>query len=420
MADHSDRGFRAIYETLSHRGFFYYTLGSLASQIGSWAYRVAAGWLMWELTHSAEWLGILGFAQQVSSVVSPLAGTLADRMDRLFLTRLSQFLLLLQGIWLAADTYMGTITALSLTLLSLLQGILSSIDQPARYALYPTLIDKKNITTAVALDSITFNTARLAGPIIAGYSIVNYGAGLAFLANAVSYGIFCLCLCIVRAPREEAPKKARSRGLMTDTVEGFRYGLGHPGIGPMLALLALSTTLSQPLTSILPGYASEVFKQGAVGLSYLTSMMGLGAMIGAFWMARKGNHYGLTRVMVRSLLTAGLALLALTATDVFVVGLVTVAFSGVCSTLSRGASQTLIQHAVDGTMRGRVIAIFSTIFRTGPAIGALVMGEAAERFGFRWPLAIAGLLLIVAWFWAYRRSRRLEEILEVEAKDGLK
>jgi MFS family permease len=415
MADHSARGFRAIIETLSHRGFFYYTLGSLVSQIGSWAFRVASGWLMWELTHSPTWLGILGFSQQVIAVFSPLAGALADRMDRLRLTRITQFLLLLQGIWLAVDTYAGTISPLSLALLSLLQGLLSMVDQPARYSLYPTLIDPKNLTTAVAMDSITFNTARLLGPVIAGYAIVHSGAGLAFIVNAASFGVFCLCLCIVRAPASsDASKRRKESSLMRDVVEGTAYGIKHPGIGPVLMLLSLFTLLAQPLQNMLPGYVSEIYDGGAVELSWLTAAMGAGAMVGAFWMARKGNHHGLTDVLVRSMLTGALAILALTASDIFWVGLFTVAVSGSAQTLSRGASQILIQNSVDGAMRGRVISLFGVVFKAGPAIGALILGVAAEHFGFRWPLIVSALLLILAWIWAGRRKTKLASVLEVE------
>lgn len=419
MADHGERGFHNILKVLRHRGFLYYTIGSLSSQIGNHAYRVAAGWLMWDLTHSAIWLGILGFAQQVSAVVSPLAGAMADRMDRLFLTRLSQFLLFVQGAALAALTLFDLATAGLLAFLSLIQGLLASIDQPARYALYPTLIGPDDLTTAVAVDSITFNTARLIGPLIAGYAIVHYDTSLAFMVNAVSYGIFCLCLCLVSAPAE-APRPARRSNLIEDMREGFRYGFRHPGIGPMLSLLAITTMLSMPLQHLLPGYTEQVFRQGAVGLSWLNAVMGLGAMIGALWMARKGDHFGLTGVMVRSLLFAGLAMLLLTATDFFWVGLIAVGFSGVCSNLSRGASQTLIQNAVEGRMRGRVISLFSMIFRAGPALGALVMGLAAEAFGFRTPLVVAGILLVVAWGWALRRSGPMVAALEVDSRERVR
>lgn len=418
MAERNDQGFKNIVLTLQHRGFFYYTLGSLTSQIGSWTYRVAAGWLMWELTYSPTWLGILGFANQFSAVISPVAGALADRMDRLMLTRVSQFLLFLQGLALAAMTYAGLTTPLSLALLALIQGVLQSIDQPARYSLYPTLIAPENLTTAVALDSITFNTARLVGPVIAGYLIVNQGIELAFVVNAASFAVFCLCLCIVKAPPMPS-KPGRKSDLMGDMRDGIRYGLRHPGIGPTLLLLTMSTVLAMPLQHLLPGYSSEVFGMGAVGFSWLTACMGLGAMIGAFWLARKGSHFGLTAVLVRTFLVAGLSMFLLTATDIFYVGLVAVAFAGSCSTLSRGTSQTLIQNAVDGAMRGRVISIFGMIFRVGPAIGALVMGATAEAFGFQVPLITAGVLLILAWWWANRQAPAMAAVLEVDAKDRL-
>ena len=418
MADRNDQGFKNILLTLRHRGFFYYTLGSLMSQIGSWTYRVAAGWLMWELTYSPTWLGILGFANQFSAILSPLAGVLADRMDRLTLTRISQFLLFLQGLVLTAMTYAGMTTPLSLALLALIQGILQSVDQPARYSLYPTLIAPENLTTAVALDSITFNTARLVGPVIAGFVIVYQGTELAFAINAVTFAAFCACLCIVKAP-PAPPKPARKSDMMSDMREGIGYGLRHPGIGPTLLLLTMSTVLAMPLQHLLPGYSSEVFGMGAVGLSWLTSFMGLGAMIGAFWLARKGSHFGLTAVLVRTFLVAGLSMFLLTATDIFYVGLIAMAFAGSCSTLSRGTSQTLIQNAVDGAMRGRVISLFGMIFRVGPAIGALVMGMAAEAFGFRAPLIAAGILLLIAWWWAARQAPAMVAVLEVEAKDRL-
>ena len=419
MADQSHRGFAAIFSALSNRGFLYYTFGALLSQIGNWVYRIASGWLMWELTHSATWLGILGFSLQAPAILSPIAGAYADRFDRLFLARITQVLLCLQGAVLAALALLDLVTPSLLALLSLTQGIIQSIDQPARYSLYPTLIGPNDLTAAVATDSITFNTARLIGPTIAGYVLHFHGVGPAFVINAVTFALFSLLLCLVKAPKAP-PIEAKERNLFREVRDGIKYGVRHPGIGPALALLGISTLLAMPISHLLPGFAAQVFSGGAVELSVLTATMGVGAMTGSLWLARRGHFMGLTAIMVRSLLVSGLSMIAFTATSNFYFALSAAFIIGGCHMIARGSCQTLVQNAVDGAMRGRVMSLFGLIFRGAPAIGALILGTAAEYFGLRVPFAVSGLLLILAWWLSSRRFTNMADVLEVEAQERVR
>lgn len=405
------QGLRQIGKALSHRNYRAYTIGNSISLIGTWMQRVAVGWLAWQLTHSGTWLGLVAFADLFPTVLfSPLAGALADRHDRRTVVMVTQLLAMTQAIALAALTAADRIDIYALFTLTLLLGVANALNQPARLALIPSLVERSALSSAVALNSIVFNSARFIGPAVAGFIIAHGSIALAFAVNAASYIAFQVALLIMRFP-PSVPILRKSH-ILGDTLEGYSYAMRHPGLGPMIILLAATSLCSRAFVELLPGFADAVFHRGPQALAWLTAATGLGAMAGGFWMAQRSSIEGLTGLLVANVLAMSAALIGFTATDLFWVALPCLFLAGISLVINGIAAQTLIQNATASAMRGRVMGLHGMIFRGGPALGALIMGAASSQFGLRAPVAAGAILCALFWLWARLHEKTIAASLE--------
>jgi predicted MFS family arabinose efflux permease len=407
------RGLGRIPRTLAHRDFGIYVAGNSISLIGTWMQRIGVGWLAWELSHSGAVLGLVAFADLFPGVViGPFGGALADRTDRLRVIRIAQILIMVQALALFALTASGLITVPLLFALVLGQGVVIGFNQPARLALIPSLVPRADLATAVAINSIVFNTARFIGPALAGLTIVSIGIGAVFLLNALSFLAFLLALARLKSVAVALPKASRS--MLGAVADGLRYALAHPGIGPILALQAILAICARPFVELLPGFAAEVFGRGAVALAVLSSAIGIGAIGGGVWLAQHPGE-GLARLVVLSSVGAALTVLAFALCPWFWPAVAVVTLAGVFLVVGGAGTQTVLQDAVEEQMRGRVLSLFGLIFRGGPALGALAIGVASEAVGLSAPLAVGALLGLGAALWLWRRRAAIERGLAAPA-----
>jgi MFS family permease len=404
-------GIDNIARAFSHRNYRIYTSGNAVSLVGSWLQRVAVGWLAWTLTHSGTWLGLVSLADFLPVMfVSPLAGVLADRHDRVRTIRITQLIGCTQATLLAILVAGHWITMPLLFTLVLLLGIANGIAQPSRLALIPTLVDRPVLPSAVAINSIVFNLARFIGPAIAGILIAKVSIAAAFAANAVSYIAFQISLASMRDV-PTLPAGGRQSAWRA-SFDAYLYASRHPGIGPMLLLFIVTTIGTRGFVELFPGFADRVFARGPEGLAMLTSTVGFGAIFGGAWMLMRPALTGLTTLVMSATLTMSLAVLAFTASDRFYLALPCVFLAGSAMTITGTGAQTLIQSAVDARMRGRIMALYGMIFRAGPALGAVLMGSLSERLGLRLPLAIGALVSCGVWIMARFRQGRIAAALE--------
>ena len=402
-----------VARALSHRDYRNFVLGDGISLVGNWVQRVAIGWLTWELTGSGTWLGIVAMAEMFPAIFcAPLGGAIADKYDRRHIAVGAEILLLIQAIALAGMTWTGVIDIWSLTILTFLRGVFNAGSHPARQALVPSLVPTEVLSSAIAFNSTIFNVARFIGPAIAGLIIARFGIGTAFAYNAVSFLVFIVVLARMGMPYAETFER-KHQSLYAQMAEGLTYIARHPGIGPMMVLLSLSSILVRPLADLLPGFAGAVYQSGATGLAWLTSAMGLGSLIAAFGIAQRGKVGGLTGFAVASVGVMAICTMAFALAPNFATGLILLAAASYAITVTGVSGQALIQNAVSGPVRGRVISIYGMIFRAAPATGALVIGFFSERFGWHWPLAISAGLCLGVWYWAFRRRKAMAAGLEV-------
>jgi MFS family permease len=404
-------GFRNVSRAFAHRNYRVYITGSSVSLIGLWLQRVAVGWLAWTLTHSGTWLGLVSLADFLPVLVlSPFAGVLADRRDRVWIIRITQLCGCAQASLLAVLVATDTITIELLFILVLLLGIASGLAQPARLALIPSLVDRESLASAVAINAVIFNSARFIGPAIAGVLIAEVSTGAAFAGNALSYIAFQISLAMLRGLPPMPP--AERQNALRASFEAYAYVSRHKGIGPMLLLFTVTATGTRGFIELFPGFADNVFSRGPQGLAMLTSTVGLGAICGGAWMVLRPAVAGLAEIVLAATLLMSLAILGFTATDRFYLALPCVLVAGAAMTITGTGAQTLIQAAVDSRMRGRVMALYGMIFRAGPAVGAVLIGTASEHLGLRLPLAIGALVSCAFWFVTRLHHKEIAAALE--------
>lgn len=394
-------------QILRHRNYRLYTVGDAVSLIGNWVQRVAIGWLTWQLTESGTWLGIVAFADLFPAIVlSPIGGVIADRGDPRRMSLISQSFAMVQASLLFVLTWQSLIGIWGIVALSVLRGSIAAINQPARMSLMPSLIPRADLASAIALNSVLANTARFVGPAIAGAVIVAAGVEGAFAINAASYLLLLHALWLIDVGEEKFVREER-RGLWSQVEAGYRYVYDHPGIGPLMLIFSSVTVLVRPVVELLPGFADTIFGRGAQGLAWMTSAIGLGAMMGGVSMVRRGDTEKLVRAAVGSLLILSASVLAFAVVPSFWLGMVFLFTFGFANTTSGIGTQTLIQGAVDDALRGRVMSLYGVVFRGAPAFGALIMGGVSDYLGLQLPVAVgAGACLMVA-LWALTRKKTL-------------
>jgi MFS family permease len=397
---------------LGSRNYRRYVIGNGVSLCGTWMQRVAVGWLTWQLTHSGAWLGIIAAADLVATILlGPIAGALADRLERLRVARVVQLIAALRGVVLAIQIAFDLVDIATLFAFTLLQGLINAFDGPTRLALVPSLVGRAGLSSALAINSIVFNLARFIGPVGAGFAIEHGGNAVVFALNAVSYLWFFAALMTIRLERIDPV--ASERGLLRATAQGIAYAVRHPGLGPILLLLLVSAVCMRGVVELLAGFADAVFARGAQGLAWLTAMVGLGAMVGGLWMIRRGTGPGLPKLVIGHLLWSAVAMAGFAATDVFWLAALCLFAAGFSMVVTGIGGQTLLQSTMDPAMRGRVMSLYGIIFRGGPALGTLLMGVSTGWLGFHGP--VIGGAAIAGAYWAWARLDRARLTQELEA-----
>ncbi|HSR55332.1 MAG TPA: MFS transporter, partial [Alphaproteobacteria bacterium] len=338
-----------VWRTLSLANFRNYTAGNFASQLGMWVQRIAVQWLTWELTHSPTWLGIIAFVDFFPNIVmAPLAGALADRLDRLRAIRLYMWISGAITTTMAVLVLSGLIDVTLLVILVVANGTAMAFNYPVRLSIIHSLVGRETLTSAIGINALTFNIARIGGPALAGFIILHWGVGPAFLFTAVADVLFIISLHVISLEGQAETKRERRglRDIPGEILDGFRYARAHEGIGPLLVILLATTLFARPFNDLFAGFADDVFGRGADGLAWLTGMLGLGAFIGSIFFARRDGMAGLTRMLVGSVLIFAIALVGFTATDIFWFACLCTAIAGISVCIVGVAEQTLLQASV--------------------------------------------------------------------------
>lgn len=381
-----------------NRNYLLFEAGSLPQSITTWIQRIGVTWLAWELTHSNAWVGAIAAADLAPMIVlAPIAGAMADRASNaMWLLRLTKLLMLAQAVLLAVLMYANLMTIELLFALSLVTGVIHPYASAGRQIVLASSVVREDFPSAIALDSALFQCCRFIGPALAAIMIVWWNVGSTFVAHIVGNAILLATLMAMTIePRDRRGQVRRS--LLIEIADSVNYARGHGAIWPLFLLLAVASILLRPVQELLPGFASKVFNAGPEGLGWLASSMGVGATLSATWIAFRGRIEGLSNWAITGGLILVLATLGFAATDQLWLGLIFAGLTAFGINTMSTSIQTITQSVVSDGMRGRVMSLYSLIFRGLPAIGSLVLGSIADKIGLSRTFVIVALMSLCVW-----------------------
>jgi MFS family permease len=380
---------------LQHRNYRLFFGGQTVSLVGTWITRIATSWLVYRLTGSVFLLGIVGFFGQIPTLVlAPFAGVLVDRWNRHRILVITQVLSMLQSVGLAVLTFAGMITVTDIMLLQLAQGMINAFDTPARQAFVVEMVeDRADLPNAIALNSSMVNASRIIGPSIGGVLIAAFGEGWCFALDAISYIAVLVSLFAMRV--DEPAVRATKTAVLHDLAAGIRYVRHFAPTRDSLLLVALVATMGMPYTVLMPAIASSVLHGGPHTLGYLMTSSGLGALIGAVYLASRRSVLGLGRAMVIATTTFGVGLIAFSLSHHTWLSLLVLPFVGGGMMVEMASTNTILQTIVADDMRGRVMAFYTMAFLGTAPLGSLLAGFVADHIGPLKTIMLGGFACVI-------------------------
>lgn len=398
----------STFSALRHRDYRLFWTGSLVSLVGTWMQSTAQSYLVWELTGSALATGLtVLFFSLPSTVLSLLGGVVADRIDRRKLVLTTQFLFMLQSAAMTGLTLAGTIEVWQIYLLALGNGIVMAFDSPGRQSMLPSLVEREDLSNAIALNSTVFNASRVVGPPIAGIVYAAAGPAWCFAVNTVSFAAILYVLWIIR-PRWGGPSVTQAT-LWRNLAEGVNYARTHPIERTLLLLVSLVGTFAFTYVVLMPVVASRVLGGGPAENGYLLGAAGVGATLGGLMVATlRPRRPG--KLIVSFGYAAVLCLIAFSLSRHLVLSMVlSVGIGGSVMAFLATCNATIQSHVPDA-LRGRIMSLYTlALIGSGP-LNSLIAGVLGNVLGAPWTIALSGLVMglavgVIAW-----RNRAVVEL----------
>ena len=410
-------GLLRMLAAFTYRDFRVQWFGACTSSIGTWMQIVAQNWLVLSLTHSAFFLGLDAFLQQLPIILfSLVGGVLADRLDRRRTLIMSQYIQMATSATLAALMYFHVVQIWHILTLSFITGVAQSFGGPAYQALIPSLVDKKDLPNAVALNSIQFNVARVLGPLLFAATLAaftNWGynepqaMNACFALNSLSFVVVVNTLMALRV--KHIPP-ANSKGMRHELAIGLTYVRDQGTLVGLTILAAATTFLGFAVLTFLPIFAQQVFKEGASTYSHLMAYSGAGSIIGALMVAWLGKfkRMGLTALVMQ--IVYGLLIIAFAISRSLVLSEFLLFLTGFALMMVFSTVTSLVQLIAPNEMRGRVMSIYMLAFRGGMPLGSLVSGWVATLTSAPTVLILNGILLSIVAAWFLLNNRGVREL----------
>jgi MFS family permease len=411
---------KRMVRALRHRNYRLFFAGQGISLIGTWMQRIAMGWLVYRLTHSAFLLGLVGFTGQIPVfLLTPFAGVLADRLNRHRMLVVTQILAMIQALALALLILTGTIAVWHIVSLSIFLGFVDAFDMPVRQSFLVEMIEnREDLGNAIALNSSIVNSARLIGPSIAGILIAYVGEGVCFLLNAVSYLAVIASLLAMKivSRRIETPKTDIFQGVK----EGFSYAFGFSPIRSVLLLISLVSLLGMPLTVLMPVFAGDILHGDSHTLGFLMGASGTGALVGAIYLASRRTILGLEKWTALACGIFGVGLIVFSQSRNFWFSLLLMLITGFGMLVQMASANTLLQAVVEEDKRGRVMSLYTMAFRGMVPFGSLLGGSLASKIGAPNTVLIGGASCVLgALLFARTLPSMTKMVRSVYAKKGI-
>lgn len=391
----------------TYRDFRVLWFGAFTSTVGTWMQKVAQSWLVFDLTKSSFFLGLDDFLGQLPILLlTLLGGVIADRHDRRRLLLGSQYVQMATAFTLAALILFGQVHVWHILTLSFIAGMAQAFGGPAYQSLIPTLVGKKDLPNAIALNSIQFNLARVFGPILAGFAMT-IGAAACFGLNGLS---FLVVIAALMSLRLKHIKPAQQKPILEEMKGGIAYARSQPAIIALTILAFLTTFLGLPLLTFLPVFTREIFHGDVNQFAHMMAFSGAGAVVGALVVAWCGKfkHMGFALLVVQA--AFGALIVGFALSRVWWVSCLLLFLAGAALIVVFSMTASLVQLVVPDNLRGRVVSIYMVAFRGGMPLGSLASGYVASQTSAPAVLAVNGALVSVVAVYFLIRSHGVREL----------
>lgn len=381
------------FPALRYPNYRLYFMGQLVSLIGTWLQTVAQGYLVYELTRSAFWVGLIAALNFLPVMLFSLfGGVVVDRFKKRSILYVTQTVQMGLAFVLGGLVLGGVVNEYHIAFLAFLLGCSSAVDMPARQTFVNDIVDRKYLASAISLNAGVFNAARAVGPAFAGLLISYVGVGGAFILNGFTFIAIIVALSRMKIqeyvhPTHPHPIKA--------IMEGLRYSFSNPIIRPLLILAAFNSIFGWSYITVMPVVARDIYKVGAAGLGYLQSAAGVGAMLGAVLISIYSRRVKANNFIFGGTLLFVSALFIFSFVHTLPIGMLTLFFTGLGIIAAFSMTNSTIQHQVPDAIRGRVMSIYTLMFLGMSPLGSIEIGYLSEVLGVHNALRINACIMLI-------------------------
>jgi MFS family permease len=380
--------------SLRHRNFQLYFGGQLVSVAGSWMQIVAQGWLVYEISHSEIALGLVGFAAAIPALlISPWGGVVVDRVPKRNLLVITQSTAMMLAFILSWLTFTGKVQVWHIILLAAGLGVFNAFDGPARQAFVVEMVGREDLPNAIAVNSMMFNSARIIGPALGGLLLAAFGAAWCFFINGLSFLAVIAGLLLMTLPKFEREVKFGSPWLQLR--QGLIYVGKQSDLAGLILIALVFSFFGLSYSTLLPAFVDQVLHQGAASYGWINAATGIGAVAGAYFIARGGcfGRQGWWMVLANQVFPFVLALFAYLAW--LPASLALAAGMGFGFMIQFTLINTLLQTRVSDAMRGRVMSLYTLTFFGLAPFGNLIIGWAAQNIGLSLTILLSAAITFI-------------------------
>jgi MFS family permease len=400
--------FQRVFKAFHYRDFRILWIGACTSTIGTWMQEVAQNWLVLSLTNSPFLLGLDQFLGDIPIFLFSLwGGVLADRIDRRFILIGSQLVQMISAALLAILIWTKHVEIWQILTLSFVVGTAQAFGGPAYSALVPSLVEKQDVSNAIALNSIQFNLARVIGPVIGGLAMKFVGAGWCFALNSLSF--LAVIISLSRLTINFSPPRTGA-SVMTSMKEGFTFVRAQGAMTTLILIAFLMTFLAIPTIASLPVFAKIVFGRGEMTYTWFLVASGLGSITGALTVAWLGDVHNKGRIALGALVAMGIGMVGFSQSKSILLSCVMLYFTGAMMMCAFSMISSLVQLITPNDMRGRVMSVYMMAFRGGMPFGEVATGWLVPIFTAPTVLTINGIALLSVGTYFLLVQRRVAEL----------
>lgn len=398
------------FAAMRHRNFQLFVFGQLISNVGTWMQIIAQGWLVYQLSQSELALGIVGFASAIPALfITPWGGVIVDRVPKRTLLVITQTVSMLLAFVLAALTLSGVVQVWHVVALAVGLGVVNAFDGPARQAFVVEMVGRSDLPNAIALNSMTFNGARIFGPAIGGILLAAVGAGWCFFWNGFTFLAVIVGLMAMRLPPHQVSNRKLSP--WQQLRSGVVYANNMEQVRALLLMAFIISCFGITYSTILPAFVDKVLRQDAAAFGALNTSAGIGAIITAFLIARYGENGQRGRWLAVSAIAFPIVLSLFALNRSYPVALVLGVFLGMGFMSQFTLINTLLQTNITDEMRGRVMSLYTLTFFGLTPFGNLAMGAVAEHWGLSEAIVGSALIALVLSVIVLSKSPQLRQLM---------